>query len=939
MYAVKKIISLVLFVFLSFLSFAQRGSISGKVINSRNEGLAGVTIKISGGANGFTRSDVDGRFSLAVEAGKKYSIVLSYVGYKEKTIEDISISKAGEEGVLNIILEEAGKTLENVTVTSSSRGSQRGETVNALISFQKNTNTVSSVISAEAIRRSPDKNTGEVLKRTPGASIQDGKFLIVRGLAERYNLAMLNGVQLGSTEPDRKAFSFDLIPSSMIDNIIINKAFVPELPGEWAGGLIQVNTRDIPSKNFFNIQVGTGFNTQTLSRDFYAYKGGKTDWLGMDDGTRSLPGAYTTKSAFDALNSQEKTAIGKSFENIWNPGVTNGINRFNGQIQVSGGFTANTKGSSKLGGIFALTYNRSSRYVKGTNSGFNFIGNGSFTPDFKFNDDKYSNDILWGALANVSYQINNNNKISVKSLFNINASDYTTLRTGLENNYNPLLDSARGYELGFRQNTFWSSQLSGEHNLVANVFKVKWHGSFTLLDGYIPDQRRLYYLKNNSSVSNPYTAVLSNVLSQKSGNRFYQNLSDYIYSGGADLSYGFDALGSRQTIKAGYLLQVKDRLFDAKPFSIYLPRDNPSLRLLSPDAIFAPANFGDGSVTSTLLAFDAIKGTLYRYLANTILNAGYLQFDNQFGSKLRVIWGVRVEDYDQLVGSVKASDPRHNHTRVTDYLPGLNATLKLDNFTNLRFSASQTVVRPEFRELSTFQYYDFEVNAAVQGLPTLQRTKISNLDLRYELYPKAGEVFTAGIFYKHFDKPIEMIYNFGQGGSSVFNFANPESADAYGAEIEFRKRLDFSAALKNFTFQANGSYIFSRVKDSNLFLDRPLQGQSPYLLNVSLMYDAEAHGLSATLLYNQIGRRVTFVGSLDQPDIYESSRPVFDFQLNKKFARNKAEVRLNVQDILNRTLYFYQNPDGNTNLDMKNDPFRLSRQPGTNISVTFGYAL
>jgi outer membrane receptor protein involved in Fe transport len=248
-------------------------------------------------------------------------------------------------------------------------------------------------------------------------------------------------------------------------------------------------------------------------------------------------------------------------------------------------------------------------------------------------------------------------------------------------------------------------------------------------------------------------------------------------------------------------------------------------------------------------------------------------------------------------------------------------------------------VRPEFRELSTFQYYDFDLNAAVQGLPTLQRTKITNVDVRYELYPKSGEVFTLGAFYKHFENPIEMIYNFGAGGSSVFNFANPESADAYGAEIEFRKKLDFSNALKNFTFQANGSYIYSRVKDSKLALDRPLQGQSPFLINMSLMYDLEKSGLSATLLYNQIGKRVTYVGSLDQPDIYESSRPVFDFQITKKLANNKAELRLNVQDILNRRLYFYQNADGNTTLDKAVDPFRLSRQTGTTISVTFGYSL
>lgn len=936
----KKLLFLFLFASIAFQVSAQKGRITGKVTNSRNEGLAGVTIKISGAATGFTKSDLEGRFTLSVDPGKKYSIVLSYVGYQEKTIDDIGVAKAGGEDFLNVLLEEVSKVLQDVTVSARARATTaRGETVNALISFQKNTNTVASVISAEAIRRSPDKNTGEVLKRTPGASIQEGKFLIVRGLAERYNLAMLNGVQLGSTEPDRKAFSFDLIPANMIDNIVINKAFVPELPGEWAGGLIQVNTRDIPSKNFFNIQIGTGFNTQTISRDFYEYKGGKTDYLGIDDGTRSLPGSYTTKSAFDALSSQQKTAIGREFENNWSTSVANGLNRFNGQIQLSGGFTANTKGSSKLGGIFGLTYNRTARYLKGTNSGFNFIGNGTFTPDFSFNDDKYSNDVLWGAIGNVSYQLDNNNKISVKTLFNINATDYTTLRTGVEGNGNALLDSTRGYEYAFKQNTFWNSQISGEHNLKANVLKFKWYGSFTLLDGYIPDQRRLYYLKNNSSATNPYVALLSNTLSQKSGNRFYQNLSDYIYSGGADLAYTFDAFGSKQTIKAGYLLQVKDRLFDAKPFSIYLPRDNAALRLLGPDAIFSQSNFGDGSVTSTQLAFDAIKGNLYRYVGNTILNAGYVQIDNQFGSKLRVIWGVRVEDYDQLVGSVKKSDPRYNYTQVRDYLPGFNATYKVNNLTNLRLSASQTVVRPEFRELATFQYYDFELNASVQGLPSIQRTKISNLDLRYELYPRAGEVFTFGVFYKHFDKPIEMIYNFGAGGASVFNFANPESADAYGAEMEFRKKLDFSPALKNFTFQANGSYIFSRVKDTQLLLDRPLQGQSPYLVNVSLLYDLEKSGLTATLLYNQIGKRVTFVGSLDQPDIYESSRPVLDFQLTKKLAKNKAELKLNVQDLLNQRIFFYQNPDGNTSLNKATDPFRLSRQYGTNITVTFGYSL
>lgn len=205
--------------------------------------------------------------------------------------------------------------VQEVVVRSTSTA--RKETAASLISFQKNTNTVASVISAEAIRRSPDRTSGEVLKRIPGASIQEGKFIIVRGLADRYNQAMINGILLTSTEPDRKTFSFDLIPSSMIDNIIINKAFVPELPGEWAGGLIQVNTKDIPSKNFFNVQIGSGFNTQTIGKNFFTDKAGNLDWLGIDDGSRALPASYTTKSAFASLSRQNKTNIGKQMKANW----------------------------------------------------------------------------------------------------------------------------------------------------------------------------------------------------------------------------------------------------------------------------------------------------------------------------------------------------------------------------------------------------------------------------------------------------------------------------------------------------------------------------------------------------------------------------------------------------------------------------------------------
>ncbi|RZK45767.1 MAG: hypothetical protein EOO94_03805, partial [Pedobacter sp.] len=465
---------------------------------------------------------------------------------------------------------------------------------------------------------------------------------------------MLNGILLPSTEPDRKTFSFDIFPSSMVDNIIINKAFVPELPGEWAGGLVQVNTRDIPAKNFFNIQIGTGINTQTASNDFYSYKGGKTDFLGIDDGQRGLPSSYGTKNQFKVLTPGEKIAVGKQFENVWAPEKISAP--INTSFQASGGFTKKFNGDKQLGVIMGLTYNKTNRFVKLTNDGYAYSDNGSggniISPDFQYNDNRYAQDVLWGALGAVTYQFNANNKITYKTMFNVNTTDYTTNRSGVLNNGRSSLDSLKGSELGFKQNMFWNNQIAGEHNL--HIFnqplKFKWYGGFSILDSYIPDQRRLTYSKDNEN-NRPYLANISGVLSQQSANRFYQFLNDYVYTGGADVTKSFKAFGFNQSVKAGYMLQVRDRLFDSKPFSIYLPGDNEQLRLLGPDQIFNPGNFGTGY--DNKFAFEALDANIFRYLANTILNAGYIQFDNQLSQAFRLVWGVRVESYDQLMGSVK----------------------------------------------------------------------------------------------------------------------------------------------------------------------------------------------------------------------------------------------------------------------------------------------
>jgi TonB-dependent receptor len=927
-----KTICTLLFLFISFITSAQQIRLSGRVLNQKNEPVAGATIALNNESKTIA-ADVEGRFSITLEENKKYTITVSAVGYQTKAVDEVEVKK-GDDNVLTIVMEVAAKEVAEVVVRSTARR----ENTSGLLNFQRNNVSLSSGIASDFIRRAPDRNTGEVLKRVSGLSVQEGKFLVVRGLADRYNQAMLNGVLLSSTEPDRKTFSFDLFPAGMIDNIIINKTFTPELPGEWAGGLVQVNTKDIPSKNYFTVQVGSGFNTQTISNSFFRSNLGSLDWAGIDN-SRGLPATYTTKSQFDdGLTPQQKIDLYKQLPNTWNPASSD-----NGPLNVSflanGGFSGKWLGK-KIGGVFGITYSKSNRFLQLQNNSFNF-GGGLATIDNAYDDNKYAQDILWGALGNITVQLNSNNKITARSLFNVNATNFTIQRSGVRNFGRLPLDSVRGTEISFQQNMFFSGQLTGEHNMPKAKIKFKWYGSFNILDNYVPDQRRIQYTKRNDIQNGVYEALISNTLSQESGNIFYQFLNDYIYTAGGDLTKNFKLWDKQQSIKGGYMFQVKDRLFDAKPFSVYLPRDNASLRRLPQSEIFAPQNFGDGSVTSTLFAFDAIKGNQFRYLANTILNAGFLQFDNNFTNKLRVIWGLRVEHFDQLVGSVKRSDPRHAYSKVLDFLPGINISYKLTDKTNLRLAGSQTVIRPEFRELAPFNFYDFELNAAVTGNKNLLRTKASNIDLRYELYPKAGEVFSVGAFYKYFQNPIEQFFDPGAGGASSFSFQNPPNAVVYGAEAEIRKKLDFAKGLKNFTVQANASYIYSRVNIEAFSTSRPLQGQSPYLINFALLYDLEKYGLNATVLYNQIGRRIAYVGqvgtSQNVPAIWEAPRPVLDMQVAKKLFDKKGEIRLNIGDLLNRRLNFYQNVDNNDGYDKSIDVIRFSRRFGTTVNLTFAY--
>ena len=534
--------------FFSMSALAQTGQVEGKLTDSKSgTQLSGVSVQVEG-LNKTVTTGTDGRFTLSLPAGKKYTLKISSVGYQAKLVEDVEVLP-NQTTNLDVVLDRGAKTVDEVVV----RTSARKETAAALIAYQKNTSVVAQVVSAEAIKRSPDKNTGEVLKRVPGASVQDGKYLVVRGLADRYNQAMLNGVLMNSTEPDRKTFSFDIIPAPMVDNIIINKAFIPELPGEWAGGLIQVNTKDVPSKNFFNIQVGTGLNTETISNEFYSYKGGGTDWLGFDDGTRALPASFLNKSGFAALPAQEKANLGASLNNEWTTAKDNRL-KLNQGFQLNGGFNSKLSSKTKLAGIFALNYLRHNKRLEYQNQ-INSFENHVASLSFDYLNTKYSEEILAGALANLTLQIGNNHKISFKNILNVNSTDYATERKGLDfdNQVNPngTGDKIRANELAFKANTFFNTQLSGDHNINKYDMKFHWFGSFNILDQYVPDQRRLQYNQNVTLPGQPFLASFAEIAEERVILRIH-------------LDDAFDDTGEQRKIAADVWLDVRRGDFGAE---------------------------------------------------------------------------------------------------------------------------------------------------------------------------------------------------------------------------------------------------------------------------------------------------------------------------------------------------------------------------------------
>lgn len=862
------------------------GKLTGKISDERNgEALIGATVLIDNTTKGAA-ANIDGIYTLNNLAPGKYIINVKYMGYASKQISDVEI-KAGALTTLNILLNTAeGKTLNTVVI----KGSYKQETANALYAQQKNSAGISDGISSEIIKRSPDKSTSDVLRRVSGATVQDNKFVVVRGLSDRYNNAALDGTALPSTEPNRKAFSFDIVPSNLVDNLVISKTATPNLPGDFAGGAIQIFTKDIPDNNFLTVSAGYSYNTNTTFKNFKSGYRNTSDYFGFDNGSRTLPSGFPSSAAINsgALTQQQQTAALLKLNPNYN--IYNRNAFLNQNYQLTLGRVKDAKNGNRLGAIVAITYRNALQTTPDIDINYHV---------FDYNDNKYKFSTNIGALANIAYSYGKN-KITVKNIYNRIFDDQFLIRTGTNGQTGNPDNRFTAFDLV--QKSLYKGTLQGDHGFENNS-KFTWIASYSDINNNQPDQRKTNY----ALISGVYKADVD--ASGKQNARFFSDLHENVYAGQLDYSLPLDILKQKSVFKAGAASQYRDRSFEPR-FIVESLNSGPAYSF-DPEEIKAlPLNeiFSRNIVSQDVYSLKDIVSSSDPYKAHTLTNAGYAMLDNKFGDKFRLVWGARVEKFDLVLNDMDVTTPEVRLNDL-DILPSANLSYALTPKANLRFSYSRTIGRPELRELAPFGYYDFELLGTVTGNQNLKTAHIHNLDLRYELYPSAGQIVSLSAFYKNFQNPIETgIYDV--NSTPDFNFFNAQKAMNYGLEFEIRKKLDFIApSLINTTFYVNASVIKSETTDSRFSVSennnkRPMVGQAPYVVNAGIMQSAYQSKLNINLLYNRVGERIFKARGNQFPAIYEMPRDVVDAQLGYKVFKNRGEFKFNANDILNQPVSF-----------------------------------
>lgn len=864
----------------------ETGKLSGTILDAETgEAIIGANIRVMETSRGAA-TDINGKFSISNLEPGIYAVRISYISYATKNITGIEIV-AGEVTTLNTSLQTATQTMDEITVTATvNRNSEAG-----LLSMQRQSVPMQDGISSEQISKLGDSDVGSAIKRVTGVTVRNGKDVFVRGLGNRYANVQLNGSQLPSTSPNKKEAPVDLFGSGLVDNIVVQKTYTADQLAEFSGGSVQITTREFPDERNLTIGYSTSYNSVSTFDETWTSAGSGTDFLGYDNGKRDLPSILRNQRLNESISSQVVSGL----HNDWNltrrkeaiPSQSISIdyaNQFN-EDRMPIGVVSN----------FSYQYarelqpNSTQRFVQFFNS------NGpNFLTDYDHDKGVIQADL--SGMLNLFVKPSNVTKIGLKTLYSNSTTDTKSLIQGAyQNGVNRLT------VLDFDKRTIFSGSLEGEtyfENFLASTLTAKV--SYNRAERVQPDRRTTRYTRSGGVFS-------FEDFGQNNGH-FFADQEDNNYS--AELKYEFKPVPLVNVSMGGNAI-IKDRRFTARRIAyldVVAPFVPDTLASRSPAEVLDDSNIASGMLELTESTnFGRNRSDWYD--GYQTIYAGFVSTKWNLADYISLEVGGRVEESTQTIDVPLSIDGEYvevSEVSNTDFLPAVNATVELTEKSNLRAAFSQTLARPEFREISNFDFADFQGGQRVYGNPGLERTRITNYDLRFETYPSGGELFAVSAFYKHFEKPIELFYRLTEANEVFYD--NAPEADLYGVELEARKNL-----TERLQVVANGSYIVSETRmnadaaNRVANLERPMVGQSPYTVNFSTFYALPRWNMDFSMSYNTFGERIVTVGKNGQQDD-EYEKPFHDLGAKVDYyGFGQLDLSLEVSNLLNDDRLYQQN--------------------------------
>jgi len=855
-------------------SWAQSGSVSGTVIEGNGTPVAFLNVSVLGTSVGAA-TDFDGKFTFNVEPGT-YSILFSYVGYKNDTVQGVVVSSE-ETTTLDHTMGASAVDM-TVFVVEAERNLERES---LLILQRRESDVAVTAIGAEKLRETGASDAAAGAKKVVGLSVIGGRYVYVRGLGDRYNSAYLNGTPLPSPDPDAKVAPLDIFPTNVIRNLTVNKAFSPELYGDFSGGAIDIRTKTALKEGQLRVSFGGGANSISTFRNGRTYAGGSRDFWGLHDGTRALPAAFLTA---DPLSGDRNLPFRENFnsvENTLKPDVNFGL---------FGGTSVDVGEQSKLNFLITANYKNESRY----RIGLNRIVNNQNIALIDYTVESYNFNTQSSALGTVNFELNKQNEVTFNSLWVNISSDQHRENFGDHFDYE---DEVFARRYTFRENKVWVNQLQGEHGFgIADRLSIKWNVSYSTATSDEPDRRQLVYLFDEATGTYNFNAI-----DRIENHRWFSELLENEMSFGGSVEYRIkeievdDDFHSLLSVELGAQGKRKDRDFDYDIFAYRLENivaDNPGgVDVNAPDVHLDQTNFQNGT-----LFIQDVTGIEAEHFIRQDINAAYgaVKFD-VLPQKLKILTGARIEDGNQRVifrnNFDSEIDPFRIVTNATvDILPFFNLKYDMSDVNIIRASGSKTISRPGFREMAPFEYTEFFAGTKNVGNPNLVNGTNYNADVRFERFANPGELFAVGAFGKILQDPIEKVALASASGQ-LQSFRNTGRGEVFGLEVEYIKNLggllnvDSVSIWNDLSVGINATVLSSEIDlTDEVGADgaaqvstnerRPLQGASPYLINADVSYKRTfSENLSGvvTLAYNVYGRRVFAAGENGLGDQYEQA--------------------------------------------------------------------